>query len=166
MGMSFYEGYYSSGDAGFIDADGYVTVLERTDDVINVSAHRISCGAMEATIKGHPDVNDCAVVGAACPVKGQVPVALVVLMDGVERPHADVTADLRQKVRDDLGTIATPAAIGVISQLPKTRSGKVLRKNIRGLADGKPVPVPGTIENPAAIDVVAAKITELNFPRA
>lgn len=164
--MEFYKGYYSTGDAGFVDADGYVTVLERTDDVINVAAHRISCGSLEASIKAHPDVNDCAVVGAACPVKGQVPVVLVVLMDGVTHTHAEVAQDLTKKVREDVGAIATPAAIGVVDQLPKTRSGKVLRKNIRGLADGKPVPVPGTIENPAAVDLVAAKLADLGLPLA
>jgi propionyl-CoA synthetase len=164
--MEAYKGYYSTGDAGVLDADGYVTVLERTDDVINVAAHRISCGSLEASIKEHPDVNDCAAVGTACPVKGQVPVVLVVLMDGVTRTHAEVARDLTEKVREDVGAIATPAAIGVVDQLPKTRSGKVLRKNIRGLADGKPVPVPGTIENPAAVDLVAAKLADLGFPLA
>jgi len=163
--MSTFEGCYATGDAGVIDADGYVTVLERTDDVINVAAHRLSCGTLEASIKAHPDVNDCAVVGAHDAVKGQVPVALVVLMDGVARGHDEVARDLVSKVREDVGPIATPAAVGVVEQLPKTRSGKVLRKNIRGLADGKPVPVPGTIENPAAMEVVASKLQSLGFPR-
>jgi len=163
--MSTFEGCYATGDAGTIDADGYVTVLERTDDVINVAAHRLSCGALEASIKEHADVNDCAVVGAHDAIKGQVPVALVVLMDGVQRAHSEVTQDLIAKVRKDVGAIATPAAVGIVEQLPKTRSGKVLRKNIRGLADGKPVPVPGTIENPAAVEVVAGKLRDLGFPR-
>lgn len=163
--MSAHEGCYTTGDAGTIDADGYVTVLERTDDVINVAAHRLSCGALEASIKEHPDINDCAVVGAADHIKGQVPLALVVLMDGVSRSHDDLARDLISKIRTDIGPIATPAAIGVVEQLPKTRSGKVLRKNIRGLADGKPVPVPGTIENLAAIEVVASALRSLGFPR-
>jgi len=163
--MSTFEGCYATGDAGTIDADGYVTVLERTDDVINVAAHRLSCGTLEASIKAHPDVNDCAVVGAHDDVKGQVPVALVVLMDGVHRDQSAVAQDLIAKVRQDVGPIATPAAVGVVEQLPKTRSGKVLRKNIRGLADGKPVPVPGTIENPDAMEIVADKLHSLGFPR-
>lgn len=164
--MSTHKGFYSTGDAGVIDADGYVTVLERTDDVINVAAHRLSCGVLEASIKEHPDVNDCAVVGAADPVKGQVPVALVVLMAGVDRSHDDLVRDLVAKVRNEVGPIATPAAVGVVDQLPKTRSGKVLRKNIRGIADGQPYPVPGTIENPDAIELVSERLATLGFPRA
>jgi len=163
--MSTFKGCYATGDAGTVDADGYVTVLERTDDVINVAAHRLSCGTLEASIKAHPDVNDCAVVGAHDTIKGQVPLALVVLMDGVHRDHGDVAQDLIAKVRQDVGPIATPAAVGVVEQLPKTRSGKVLRKNIRGLADGKPVPVPGTIENPGAMEIAASKLRDLDFPR-
>jgi len=164
--MSAFEGCYATGDAGTIDGDGYVTVLERTDDVINVAAHRLSCGALEASIKEHPDVNDCAVVGAADALKGQVPLALIVLMDGVTRTPKEVSDELVAKVRKDVGPIATPAAVGIVEQLPKTRSGKVLRKNIRGLADGKPAPVPGTIENPAAMGVVAEALKSLGFPRA
>jgi len=164
--MSTFPGCYETGDAGTVDEDGYVTVLERTDDVINVAAHRISCGALEASIKAHPDINDCAVVGAADPVKGTVPLALVVLMDGVTKEHGELAPELVSKVRHDVGPIAVPAAVGVVSQLPKTRSGKVLRKNIRGLADGKPVPVPGTIENLAAIDIVETALRSLGFPRS
>jgi len=164
--MSTFPGCYETGDAGTIDQDGYVTVLERTDDVINVAAHRISCGALEASIKAHPDINDCAVVGALDPVKGTVPLALVVLMDGVTKEHGELSQELVSKVRHDVGPIATPAAVGVVAQLPKTRSGKVLRKNIRGLADGKPVPVPGTIENIAAIEMVETELRSLGFPRS
>jgi len=163
--MSAFEGCYETGDAGVIDEDGYVTVLERTDDVINVAAHRLSCGALEASIKEHSDVNDCAVVGAVDALKGQVPVALVVLMDGVARPHEDITKDLIAKVRKDVGPIATPSAVGIVEQLPKTRSGKVLRKNIRGIADGKPVPVPGTIENPVAMEIVTSALRSMGFPK-
>merc|ERR1712032_924815 len=163
--MSENEGYYTTGDAGTIDADGYVTVLERTDDVINVAAHRLSCGDLEASVKEHPDVNDCAVVGAACELKGQVPLILVVTMGDNGKSAADLSAELVSKVRHDVGHIATPAAVGVVEQLPKTRSGKVLRKNIRGLANGTPYPVPGTIENPAALEVVKAELERLGYPR-
>jgi len=163
--MTSFEGYYETGDAGTVDADGYVTVLERTDDVISVAAHRISCGALEASVKAHPDVNDCAVVGAADALKGQVPVALVVLQDGVKCDQAKLGKELVERVRRDVGPIAALAAVGVVSQLPKTRSGKVLRKNIRGLASGKSVPVPGTIENPAAMESIVAALSQLGFPR-
>mmetsp|Transcript_25985 Transcript_25985/g.78295 ORF Transcript_25985/g.78295 Transcript_25985/m.78295 type:complete len:397 (+) Transcript_25985:1103-2293(+) len=163
--MSAHQGFYTTGDAGAVDADGYVTVLERTDDVMNVAAHRLSCGAMEASVKEHPDVNDCAIVGAADDLKGQVPLVLVVTMGGVQKTHAEIAAEVVEKVRHDIGAIATPAAVGVVEQLPKTRSGKVLRKNIRGLADGKEYPVPGTIENPMALEVVKAEIERLGFPR-
>lgn len=163
--FSSYAGFYESGDAGIIDDDGYVTVLERADDVMNVAAHRLSSGTLEASIKAHEDVNDCAVVGAADPVKGQVPLALVVLMDGVQRTHDDVVKEIVAKVRADCGAIATPAAVGVVEQLPKTRSGKVLRKNIRGLANGTPYPIPGTVENPAAMQVVQRALETLGFPK-
>jgi len=163
--LAAYEGYYATGDAGTIDGDGYVTVLERTDDVMNVAAHRLSCGTLEASIKEHPDVNDCAVVGVADEIKGQMPIALVVLMDGVERAHVDILSELEVKVRHDVGPIASLAACGVVDQLPKTRSGKVLRKNIRCLANGMATRVPGTIENPQGLDVVTQKLRDLGYPK-
>lgn len=164
--MSKYPGFYETGDSGTLDEDGYVTVLERNDDVINVAAHRLSCGATEATIKDHPDVNDCAVVGTADALKGHVPLALIVLQDGVERPHDEILEEVKEKVRRDVGPIATLAACGVVEQLPKTRSGKVLRKNIRGLADGTAFPVPGTIENPAALEAVTEALAAIGYPLA
>eukprot|EP00913_Durusdinium_trenchii_P024017 g22555.t1 len=144
--METYPGYFYTGDAGVIDQDGYVTVLERNDDIINVAAHRLSCGQIEAAIKAHPDVNDCAVVGAADPIKGQVPLALLVLNDGLSKDPEDIVKEVKEKVRHDIGAIASLAGATVVEQLPKTRSGKVLRKNIRGMADGKLPPIPGTIE--------------------
>jgi len=163
--MSKYPGYYETGDSGVIDKDGYVTVLERTDDVMNVAAHRLSCGTMEAVIKAHPDINDCAVVGVSDELKGEVPLALIVLQDGVDLPVDDILVEVNQKVRADIGAIATLAAVGIVEDLPKTRSGKVLRKNIRGIAGGKDVAVPGTIDRYEAIDVVTATLKELGYPK-
>eukprot|EP00439_Symbiodinium_sp_Y106_P062700 s1838_g9.t1 len=159
-----FPGYYNSGDSGVIDDHGYVSVLERSDDVINVAAHRLSCGQIEACIKAHPDINDCAVVGAADELKGQVPIALLVLMDATSRTKEDIVQDVKARVRHDIGAIASLAAAEVVEQLPKTRSGKVLRKNIRGMADGKLPPIPGTIENPPALDFALNDIwTEPEF---
>jgi len=160
--FSEHEGYYSTGDAGVIDADGYVTVLERTDDVINIAAHRLSSGQIEAVIKAHPDVNDAAVIGAADAIKGQVPVAFVVLANG-EREQEQVLQEIRQKVRDEVGPIATLKELVSVAVLPKTRSGKVLRKNIRGLVDGFEIPVPGTIEDMAALDVIKKAIQDMKL---
>eukprot|EP00747_Dinoflagellata_sp_TGD_P184926 gnl/TRDRNA2_/TRDRNA2_41045_c0_seq1.p1 gnl/TRDRNA2_/TRDRNA2_41045_c0~~gnl/TRDRNA2_/TRDRNA2_41045_c0_seq1.p1 ORF type:complete len:682 (-),score=137.67 gnl/TRDRNA2_/TRDRNA2_41045_c0_seq1:77-1972(-) len=164
--MSLFPGYYASGDAGVIDADGYVTVLERTDDVINVAAHRLSTGTIEAVVKAQPGVSDAAVVGTEDEQKGQVPIALVVLTaDGTAR-EPEVLAGIKAAVRKEIGAIASLAAISSVEQLPKTRSGKVLRKNIRGLADGKPVPVPGTIDNMQAMDIVSTALRQMGYPKA
>mmetsp|Transcript_86826 Transcript_86826/g.218572 ORF Transcript_86826/g.218572 Transcript_86826/m.218572 type:complete len:660 (-) Transcript_86826:171-2150(-) len=163
--MSLFPGYYASGDAGVIDAEGYVTVLERTDDIINVSAHRLSPGRIEAVVKAQAGVSDAAVVGASDDLKGEVPLALVVLnSDGMAKADTVLTT-IREAVRKDIGAIASLAGVAVVEQLPKTRSGKVLRKNIRGLANGKPVPVPGTIDNPQAMDIVEAALRALGYPK-
>lgn len=163
--MSLFPGYYASGDAGIIDADGYVTVLERTDDVINVAAHRLSAGNIEATVKAQKYVIDAAVVGAADENKGQVPIALVVLSGEASTQEAAVFEAIRQAVRREIGAIASLGGIAAVEQLPKTRSGKVLRKNIRGLADGKQVVVPGTIENAIALDLVAKALARIGYPK-
>lgn len=163
--MEAFPGYFSTGDAGVIDEHGYVTVLERSDDIINVAAHRLSCGQIEASIKAHPDVNDCAVVGAADPVKGQVPLALLVLNDGLSKDCDTIVQEVKDKVRHDIGAIASLAGATVVEQLPKTRSGKVLRKNIRGMADGKLPPIPGTIENPPALDFALEGLKRMGFAK-
>eukprot|EP00931_Biecheleriopsis_adriatica_P047068 TRINITY_DN27106_c0_g1_i1.p1 TRINITY_DN27106_c0_g1~~TRINITY_DN27106_c0_g1_i1.p1 ORF type:complete len:691 (-),score=108.93 TRINITY_DN27106_c0_g1_i1:415-2283(-) len=161
--LSLFPGYYASGDAGVIGEDGYVTVLERTDDVINVSAHRLSSGQLEAVVKAQQGVSDAAVVGAKDALKGEVPLALVVLTTGAV--EADVISSIKEAVRRDVGAIASFAGVASIEQLPKTRSGKVLRKNIRGLANGMPVPIPGTIDNPQAMDMVSAALQTLGYPK-
>eukprot|EP00466_Bigelowiella_natans_P010706 jgi/Bigna1/48318/estExt_Genewise1.C_250103 len=164
-----FPGYYSTGDAGVIDLDGYVTILERTDDVINVAAHRLSSGQIEAVIKAHPSVNDAAVIGASDPIKGQVPVAFVVLSDDpfdggkgtAGYSIEEILAEIRQKVRSEVGPIATLKELIHVDVLPKTRSGKVLRKNIRGIVDGVDIPIPGTIEDMAAIDVIQHAVNKM-----
>ncbi|CAE7768849.1 ACSS3, partial [Symbiodinium necroappetens] len=160
-----FPGYYNSGDSGVIDDHGYVSVLERSDDVINVAAHRLSCGQIEACIKAHPDINDCAVVGATDELKGQVPIALLVLMDATSRAKEDIVQEVKARVRHDIGAIASLAAAEVVEQLPKTRSGKVLRKNIRGMADGKLPPIPGTIENPPALDFALNGLKRMGYAK-
>lgn len=163
--MELFPGYYASGDAGVIDEDGYVTVLERTDDVINVAAHRLSTGRIEAVVKACPGVSDAAVVGAQDQQKGQVPLALVVLNAEGTSKEKETLDGIRAAVRAEIGAIASLQGLAAVEQLPKTRSGKVLRKNIRGIADGKPVAVPGTIENPQALDICAAALLTIGYPK-
>jgi len=164
--LSLFPGYYATGDAGVIDSDGYVTVLERTDDVINVSAHRLSTGGIEAVVKAQAGVSDAAVVGTIDEQKGEVPIALVVLSREGAAQEAVVLDAILRAVRTEIGAIASLAGIASVDQLPKTRSGKVLRKNIRGLANGKPVPVPGTIDNPQAMDIAIEALKSLGYPKS
>lgn len=149
-----HKGYYTTGDAGFIDADDYVHVMSRIDDIINVAGHRLSTGAIEQIISTHPDVAECAVVGAADSIKGMVPLGLVVLKAGVDRPHAAIVSEIVRLVRDELGPVAAFKGAAIVGQLPKTRSGKVLRKTIREIADGGSPAVPATIDDPAVLDRV------------
>jgi propionyl-CoA synthetase len=146
-----YPGYYFTGDNGSIDADGYVFVMGRVDDVINVAGHRLSTGRMEEVLIQHPDVAECAVVGAADDLKGQVPLGLVVLKAGADRDPAAVCAELVRMVRDHVGPVAAFKRVVVVQRLPKTRSGKILRGSIRKIADGAEFSVPATIEDPSVI---------------
>ena len=153
-----YPGYYRTGDAGFIDGDGYVWIMSRTDDVINVAGHRLSTGVLEAALAGHPDVAECAVIGVSDEVKGQVPLGLVVLKAGVERPREALAEELRERMREHVGPVASFRRCHVVQRLPKTRSGKVLRATMRQLADGEDYRVPPTIDDPAILDEIAAAI--------
>ena len=152
--MRRYPGHYHTGDGGYIDEDGYVFVMGRTDDVINVAGHRLSTGAMEEVIAGHPDVAECAVIGVADPMKGQVPRGFVVLKAGVGRDHAEIEAELVQRVRDEIGAVAALRRVDVVAALPKTRSGKILRATMRGIADGRDEPVPSTIDDATVLDAL------------
>ena len=151
-----FPGWYRTGDAGQVDADGDVWVMGRTDDVINVAGHRLSTGSMEEVLASHPDVAECAVVGAADPLKGQVPLGLVVLKTGVTRDTADVTRELVALVRERIGPVAAFKDARVVARLPKTRSGKILRAAIRKVADGEDAPAPPTIDDPAILDEIRA----------
>jgi propionyl-CoA synthetase len=152
--MTAYDGYYLTGDGGRIDNDGYVFVMGRTDDVINVAGHRLSTGGMEEVLASHPDVAECAVIGVTDPMKGQVPRGFVVLKAGVERDRAELAAELVQMVRDQIGAIAALKDVAVVAALPKTRSGKILRKTMRGIADGADEPIPSTIDDASVLDAL------------
>ncbi|MDT7589429.1 MAG: propionyl-CoA synthetase [Pseudonocardiales bacterium] len=157
--LSAFEGYYLTGDGGHIDADGYVFVMGRTDDVINVAGHRLSTGSMEEVLAGHPDVAECAVIGVADQMKGQVPRGFVVLKAGVEVNSEEDEAELRKEliamVRDQVGAVASFKDVAVVPALPKTRSGKILRKTMRGIADGnQDEAVPSTIDDAGVLDAL------------
>jgi propionyl-CoA synthetase len=150
--LSAFPGYYLTGDGGYLDEDGYLFVMGRTDDVINVAGHRLSTGSMEAVVAGHPAVAECAVIGVHDDLKGQVPRGLVVLKAGVEMDSDQLRAELVQRVRDEIGAVASFKHVDVVPALPKTRSGKILRRSLRAIADGAEEPVPSTIEDPTVLD--------------
>jgi propionyl-CoA synthetase len=160
-----YPGYYFTGDAGFIDEDGYVWVMGRTDDVINVAGHRLSTGGMEEILARHPDVAECAVLGVQDDLKGQVPVGLVVLKSAANREHEELVAELVQMVRDQLGPIASFKKAVVVQRLPKTRSGKILRRTMRKIADGESYRVPPTIDDPAILPEIEDAVATIGYGR-
>ncbi|MBR0661952.1 AMP-binding protein [Neoroseomonas oryzicola] len=152
--LSAFPGYYSTADAGMVDEDGYVWVMSRTDDIINVAGHRLSTGAMEEVLASHPDVAECAVVGVRDTLKGQVPLGLVVLKSGVAKGEEAISKELIAMVRDQIGPVAAFKDARVVARLPKTRSGKILRATLRKIADGDDYVVPPTIDDPAILDEV------------
>lgn len=156
--LSAYEGYYLTGDGGYIDEDGYVYVMGRTDDVLNVAGHRLSTGSIEAALAGHPSVAECAVIGVADQMKGQIPRAFVVLKSGVDVSSDEAVETLRselvKRVRDEVGAVAALKLVDVVVALPKTRSGKILRKTMRQIADGQEATVPSTIEDASVLDTL------------
>jgi len=152
--LSRYPGFYLSGDGGHVDGDGYLFVMGRMDDVINVAGHRLSTGAMEEVLAGHPAVAECAVIGVADALKGQVPRGFVVLKAGVSTDPGVVADELVQRVRTEIGAVASLRRVDVVAALPKTRSGKILRGSMRAIADGVEQPVPSTIEDPAVLDAL------------
>lgn len=156
--LSDFPGWYRTGDAGIVDKNGDVWVMGRTDDIINVAGHRLSTGSMEEVLAAHKDVAECAVIGAKDELKGQTPIGLVVLKAGVDRPHAEVAAELVALVRERIGPVAAFKDARVVPRLPKTRSGKILRATIRKIADGEEAAVPPTIEDPAALDEMRAAL--------
>ena len=156
--LSTFPGYYVSGDGGLVDEDGYLYVMGRTDDILNVAGHRLSTGSIEAALAGHHDVAECAVIGVADELKGQVPRGLVVLKGGVDGTGAEgerICRELVQRVRDEVGAVAALRQVDIVAALPKTRSGKILRKTMRELADGRTPVVPGTIEDASVLETLA-----------
>ena len=159
--LSVFDGYYLTGDGGLIDEDGYVFVMGRTDDVLNVAGHRLSTGSIEAALAGHPAVAECAVIGVADDFKGQIPRGLVVLKGGYDATSDGerIVKELVQRVRDEVGAVASLKQVDIVAALPKTRSGKILRKTMREIADGKVPTIPGTIEDASVLDALAATLT-------
>jgi propionyl-CoA synthetase len=163
--LSAYPGYYQTGDAGFIDEDGYIHVMTRTDDIINVAGHRLSTGGMEEVLAAHPDVAECAVMGVADALKGQVPLGLLVLKAGVARPPEAIEREAVSLVRERIGPVASFKAALVVDRLPKTRSGKILRGTMRRIADGEDYRVPATIDDPAILGEIAAALARAGYPQ-
>jgi propionyl-CoA synthetase len=162
--LSAYPGYYQTADAGFIDTDGYIHVMTRTDDIINVAAHRLSTGEIEEVVAAHPDVAECAVMGVADPLKGQVPLGLVVLKAGVDRPQSAIEDEVVALVRTRIGAVASFRIALVVERLPKTRSGKILRGTIRHIADGEEWRMPATIDDPAILGEIGEALARAGYP--
>ncbi|HEX9813304.1 MAG TPA: propionyl-CoA synthetase [Burkholderiales bacterium] len=164
--LETYPGYYLSGDAGYKDEDGYVWIMSRIDDIINVAGHRLSTGAMEEVLASHPDVAECAVIGAADDLKGELPVGLIVLKAGVHRAADQIVKEIVNLVREKIGPVAAFKQAQVVKRLPKTRSGKILRGTMRKIADGKEYTVPPTIDDPAILGEIGEALKTLGYPHA
>jgi len=161
-----FPGYYETGDAGYIDEDGYIYVMSRTDDIINVAGHRLSTGAIEEVLAAHPDVAECAVMGVADDLKGQLPVGLVVLKAGADRESADIVAELVRMVRERIGPVAVFKNAVVVDRLPKTRSGKILRGTMSKIANSEDYRFPATIEDPLVLDEVRDALQSIGYANA
>jgi propionyl-CoA synthetase len=154
--LSEFPGHYKTADAGYIDDDGYVYVMGRTDDIINVAGHRLSTGGMEEVLAGHMDVAECAVLGVKDELKGEVPCGFIVLKSGVNRPPAEIEQECVALVREKIGPLASFRLAIVVNRLPKTRSGKILRGTIKKIADGDKWTMPATIDDPAILDEISS----------
>jgi len=162
--LTDFPGFYSTGDGGLIDIDGYIHVMGRTDDVINVAGHRLSTGSMEAVVASHPMVAECAVIGVQDALKGQVPRALVVLKAGAQVEAGELQAQIVASIRKEIGAVAALKEVVVVPALPKTRSGKILRRTMRAIADGRVEPVPGTIEDMRVLDAITPLLSGAQQP--
>ena len=160
-----FPGFYETGDAGYRDEDGYLYIMARTDDVINVAGHRLSTGAMEEVLAGHPDVAECAVIGVADPLKGQMLLGFLCLNAGAGREAAEVVSECIARVREKIGPVAAFKLAVVVERLPKTRSGKILRGTMAAIADGRDWKMPATIDDPAILDEIAAALKTLGYPQ-
>ena len=154
--LSRCDGYYLTGDAGVMDEEGYLWVMSRIDDVINVAGHRLSTGALEEALASHPDVAECAVIGVEDKLKGEMPLGFVVINSGSQVDEAELKQSLKDIVRSQVGAIATPKDIYIVPRLPKTRSGKILRGTMRNIADGKQYKTPATIDDPMVLNEIAS----------
>ncbi|HUI16094.1 MAG TPA: propionyl-CoA synthetase [Alphaproteobacteria bacterium] len=164
--LSAYPGYYETGDAGYIDEDGYVFVMARTDDIINVAGHRLSTGAMEEVLASHPDVAECAVIGVADALKGQVPLGFLVLKAGVKRRPEEIVHDVVRLVRERIGPVAAFKSATIVPRLPKTRSGKILRGTMQKIADNEPYRAPATIEDQSVLPEIEEALGGLGYAKA
>ncbi len=158
-------GYYLTGDAGYKDEDGYLWIMSRTDDVINVAGHRLSTGQMEEVLAGHPDVAECAVIGVHDDLKGQLPLGLVVLKSGVNRTADELAAEMIKLVREQIGPVAAFKHLSIVKRLPKTRSGKILRSTMVKIADGDTWNMPATIDDPAILDEISSSLKEIGYAK-
>lgn len=163
--LTTFPGFYETGDAGMVDKDGYLYIMARTDDVINVAGHRLSTGAMEEVLAGHPDVAECAVIGVADQLKGQMPVGFVCLTKGVDRPADEITNECVKLVREKIGPVAAFKLAVVVDRLPKTRSGKILRGTMAKIADSAEFKMPATIEDPAILDEIKVALQTLGYAK-
>ncbi len=161
-----YPGHYFTGDSGYKDEDGYCFVMGRMDDVINVAGHRLSTGGLEEVLASHPDVAECAVLGVEDSLKGQLPLGLVVLKANVDKDTAVIEREIVAKVREEVGPVAAFKLVAVVPRLPKTRSGKILRATVKQLADGTEVRVPATIDDPAILDEIKAKLQAMGYAKS
>ncbi len=163
--LTTFPGYYETGDAGMVDEDGYLYIMARTDDVINVAGHRLSTGAMEEVLASLPDVAECAVIGVKDDLKGQLPMGFLCLTDGVDRSHSDIAREAVAEVREQIGPVAAFKLACVVDRLPKTRSGKILRATMARIADGEDFKMPATIDDPAILEEIREAVGELGYPR-
>ena len=164
--LEHFPGYYETGDAGYVDEDGYLYIMARTDDVINVAGHRLSTGAMEEVLASHPAVAECAVIGVADPLKGQSPLGFLCLKSGVTTPHAQILREVVAIVRDRIGPVAAFKSACIVDRLPKTRSGKILRATMARIAEGAEFRMPATIDDPAILDEIRAALAGIGYPAA
>ncbi|MES9846404.1 MAG: AMP-binding protein, partial [Candidatus Sedimenticola sp. 6PFRAG5] len=161
--LSANDGYYLTGDAGYKDEDGYLWIMSRIDDIINVAGHRLSTGGMEEVLASHPDVAECAVIGAADQLKGELPVGMVVLKAGVDRDYDEILAETVALVRQKIGPVAAFKKVTVVDRLPKTRSGKILRGTMKKIADGQEYKMPATIDDPAILDEITEALKRIGY---
>jgi propionyl-CoA synthetase len=163
--LETFPGYYFTGDGGHYDEDGYLFIMGRVDDVINVAGHRLSTGSMEEIISTHPDVAECAVIGAADELKGQLPLGFIVLKEGTQKGDKAIIDDLVRMIREQIGAVAAFKQAIVVKRLPKTRSGKILRATMRKIADSKDFQIPSTIDDPAVLEEIGNGLKVIGYAK-